>query len=140
MISIKTSIEESVFSLICELQLQIPEDEVMDDQLWAFLKYTRSQRLLESDEPIVSVFDEIDIERFIKEAGARIDNLRSQWYKIRGKHKLKQTLQSDKGKQEFRKHIVKKDFGSEADEMRSDDGAIFRYDQKTALDEERAFI
>jgi hypothetical protein len=35
---------------------------------------------------------------------------------------------------------VKKDFGSEADEMRSDDGAIFRYDQKTALDEERAFI
>jgi hypothetical protein len=78
MISIKTSIEESVLSLICELQLQIPEDEVMDDQLWAFLKYTRSQRLLESDEPIVSVFDEIDIERFIKEAGARIDNLRSQ--------------------------------------------------------------
>ena len=62
MISIKTSIEESVLSLICELQLQIPEDEVTDDQLWAFLKDKCNQRLLESDEPIVSVFDEIDID------------------------------------------------------------------------------
>ena len=88
-ISIKTSIEESVLSLICELHLQIPEDEVTDDQLWAFLKDKCNQRLLESDEPIVSVFDEIDIDRSIKEAGARIENLWSHWYKIRGKYKLK---------------------------------------------------
>ena len=42
----------------------------------------------------------------------------------------------------FKQRVKKQleDVGSEADEIRSDEGAFFRYVRKTALDEERAFL
>src|SRR6185369_15641962 len=82
-VSDKASLDRSFLLLIAEMELEMPVDEITDEDLNAWLKLKACQQLKQLEQPFKVIFKEINMNKSLREASSRIDDLWRQWYHVR---------------------------------------------------------
>jgi hypothetical protein len=137
------------------MELEVSVEEVTDEMLITYLKEAGRKQIKQDKKDIRVIFDEINIDKSITKASERINNLWTQWYKVKRKYQIQEEFESRKGKKAFREAMISKLWPSavkdevsqtlegldeDAELIRQDDKAFFKHVQEVAIANERSYL
>ena len=107
-LSLVASVKTSIIQTICEMHLEIEEDELDDELLKCTLEKMSGCMRNSGDHQMSFVFADIQMDKSIGSAELRVADLWSQWYEAREKYNVKNQFKEKKGKKIFRREMTKR--------------------------------
>ena len=141
-ISLKASVTSNLLEMICEMELSVSVDQLTNELLEEYLSLVVSTSKADSDHSLCYVFEEIEINKDIKDVKFRIGDLWHQFIAAKNKYKVKDQFSSKKGKKIFRREMAKKlwpnslkwavqevldGISERSTEIKNDDKAFYRF-------------
>ena len=107
-LSLVASVKTSIVRTICEMHLQIAEEQLDDARLKNVLEKLSGCSRESGDHQMNFVFTDIKIDTTIEDPTLRINDLWAQWYDAKEKYSIKNEFDGKKGKKIFRREMKKR--------------------------------